>query len=170
MSHIRCIETAQENTQALQTERQNSTRLQEQVQTLDETVHEYSERVEQQQQTISLLVSEKAFLSSAVEKLEHAESGMFCFAHVSDSQVTRRIVALGDAEKRLQDELSRSAKLQVGVSQLEAEAEASASKIGTLPAREKELTDKSRDQVCRKACRICRGDIDQFPRNVRFSS
>ena len=95
---------------------------------------------------------------------------MFCFAHVSDLQVTRRIVALGDAEKRLQDELSRSAKLQVRVSQLESEAEASASKIGTLTEREKELTDKSRDQVCRKACRICRRVIDQFPRNVRFSS
>ena len=60
---------------ALQAERQNSTKLQEQVQELDQSVHEFSEQIEQQQQTISLLVSEKASLTSAVERLEHTEQG-----------------------------------------------------------------------------------------------
>ncbi|KAH9920189.1 uncharacterized protein BXZ73DRAFT_80145 [Epithele typhae] len=77
--------------QALQSEQQNSTKLQEQVQSLDQALHEYTEQVEQQQQTISLLVSEKASLTSAVERLEYTES------------------ALEEAEKRLQDELSKSA-------------------------------------------------------------
>ena len=62
--------------QALQIERQNSTRLQEQVQTLDQSIHDYSEQVQQQQQTISLLVSEKTSLSAAVERLESTEQGM----------------------------------------------------------------------------------------------
>ncbi len=64
---------------ALEGERQNSTRLQEQVQNLDQSLHEYSEHLEQQQQTISLLVSEKASLSASVERLEDAEAGMSHF-------------------------------------------------------------------------------------------
>ena len=59
--------------QALQSERQNSTKLQEQVQALDQTIHEHTEQVRQQQQAISLLVSEKASLSAAVERLENME-------------------------------------------------------------------------------------------------
>lgn len=59
--------------QALQSERQNSTKLQEQVQVLDQTIHEHAEQVRQQQQAISLLVSEKASLSAAVERLENTE-------------------------------------------------------------------------------------------------
>ena len=66
-------DVAVETQQALQIEQQNSSRLQEQVQTLDEAIHEHTERVQQQQQAISLLVSEKASLTSAVERLEHTE-------------------------------------------------------------------------------------------------
>ena len=63
---------------ALENERQNSTRLQEHIQNLDQYLHEYSGRAEQHQKTISLLVSEKASLSASVERLEGAEAGMFC--------------------------------------------------------------------------------------------
>ncbi|KAI1794014.1 hypothetical protein LXA43DRAFT_884897 [Ganoderma leucocontextum] len=80
------------------------------------------------QQTISLLVSEKASLSSSVERLEDAEA------------------ALKETETRLQDELSRSAKLQMRVSQFESEADASVSRIATLTENEKALTDKTRDK------------------------
>ena len=62
--------------QALQSERQNSTNLQERVHGLDQSIHEYSEQVEQQQQTIALLVSEKTSLSSAVDVLITAT---FCY-------------------------------------------------------------------------------------------
>ena len=71
--------------QALQSERQNSTNLQERVHGLDQSIHEYSEQVEQQQQTIALLVSEKTSLSSAVDRLEnteHCESAIW----VADSE------------------------------------------------------------------------------------
>ena len=55
--------------------------------------------------------------------------------------------ALQETEKRLEVELFRSAKLQVKVSQLEAESDASASSIAALTEAERELTDKTRDQV-----------------------
>ncbi|KAM5535998.1 hypothetical protein V8D89_010256 [Ganoderma adspersum] len=126
--NVTLAKRSEEGVRALENERQNSTRLQEQVQNLDQSLHEYSERAEQHQQTISLLVSEKTSLSASVERLEGAEA------------------ALKETETRLQDELSRSAKLQVRLSQFEAEVEASASRIAMLAETEKALTDKTRDQ------------------------
>ncbi len=55
--------------------------------------------------------------------------------------------ALKETDTRLQDELSRSAKLQVLVSQFEAEADTSASRIATIAENERVLMDKTRDQV-----------------------
>ena len=65
----------------MESERTNSMKLQEQVQSLDRSLYEYAERAEQQQQTISLLVSEKASLSASVERLEGAEAGMSYFVY-----------------------------------------------------------------------------------------
>ncbi|KAI0652340.1 hypothetical protein C8Q79DRAFT_1005548 [Trametes meyenii] len=117
-----------ETEKALVIERQNSTRLQEQVQALDQSLHEYTERIEQQQQTISLLVSEKASLTSAVEDLEYTKS------------------ALGEAEGQLNDARTQSAHLQELVSQLQADAQAAQSRIESLSAAEKASVDKSREQ------------------------
>ncbi|KAI0673603.1 hypothetical protein C8Q78DRAFT_1017957 [Trametes maxima] len=114
--------------QALVTERHNSTRLQEQVQALDQSIHEYTERIEQQQQTISLLVSEKASLTSVVEDLEYTKS------------------ALSEAEGQLNDSRTQNGQLQGLVSQLQVDAQAAQSRIESLSAAEKTLTDKSRDQ------------------------
>ncbi|KAI0756536.1 hypothetical protein C8Q80DRAFT_1090226, partial [Daedaleopsis nitida] len=98
--------------------------------------------LEQQQQTISLLVSEKASLSAAVERLESAET------------------ELRDTEKRLEDELSRSAKLQVRVSQLESEATTSASEIATLKDIDRDLTDKTRDQE--REIQLLNGSVNEL--------
>lgn len=66
---------ANESETALANERATASALRDQVESLERSLREYEERVEQQQQTISLLVSEKASLSAAVERLESAESG-----------------------------------------------------------------------------------------------
>ncbi|KAI0830783.1 hypothetical protein BC628DRAFT_902645 [Trametes gibbosa] len=128
--------------QALVVERQNSTRLQEQVQGLDQSVHEYTERLQQQQQTISLLVSEKSSLSASVERLEHAES------------------ALRETEQQLESERTQNAQLRGRVSFLEENAQASDSRIASLVATEKELTDKSRDQE--REIQLLTGRVDQL--------
>ena len=44
---------------------------------LDSTIQELSSRAEQQQQTISLLVSEKAALATSVARLEDADSSTY---------------------------------------------------------------------------------------------
>ena len=56
-------------------ERASTASLRNQVHALEQTVQEQAQRVEEQQQAISLLVSEKASLSSDVERLERTESG-----------------------------------------------------------------------------------------------
>ncbi|CDO73152.1 hypothetical protein BN946_scf185007.g207 [Trametes cinnabarina] len=119
---------AKESEKVLADERTNASALRDRIHSLQLSVREYEERVEQQQQTISLLVSEKASLSSSVERLESAES------------------ALKGIEEQLEKERSKAATLQERLSHLEADAHVSQAQIAQLSATERELTDKSRDQ------------------------
>ena len=64
--------------QALIAERASTASLRDEVHALEQTVQEHAQRVEEQQQAISLLVSEKASLSADVERLERTESGACC--------------------------------------------------------------------------------------------
>ena len=64
----------------------------------------------------------------------------------ADSGLTPR-TALRETEQLLENERNESAQLRARVSHLEADAQAAQSQIESLTAVEKELTDKSRDQV-----------------------
>ncbi|KAH9858271.1 hypothetical protein C2E23DRAFT_865184 [Lenzites betulinus] len=99
-------------------------------------------RLEQQQQTISLLVSEKNSLSAAVERLEHAES------------------ALRETEQQLESERAQNAQLRGRVLHLEETAQASETQITSLVATERELTDKSRDQE--REIHLLNGRVDEL--------
>ncbi len=61
---------------ALQSERATSQALQIRINSLGATVNDLSDRSEQQQQAISLLVSEKTTLVASLERLQDAESGV----------------------------------------------------------------------------------------------
>ena len=50
------------------------------IEELETSLQELSTRAEQQQQTISLLVSEKTQLTATVERLQDAETSEFCTA------------------------------------------------------------------------------------------
>ncbi len=67
-------------------------------------------------------------------------------------------VALKETEHELGTERAQNADLQARVSQLESDAQSAESQIVSLAATEKELTDKSRDQVSalRHSCRSIR--------------
>lgn len=82
--------------------------------------------------------------------------------------VTLWMSALKETETRLQDELSRSAKLQVRVSQFEVEVDASASTIASLIESKKTLADKARDQV-RLLYWLAFALVLIFHRNARFN-
>ena len=78
---------SEETERALIAERASTASLRDQVHSLEQTVQEHAQRVEEQQQAISLLVSEKASLSSDVERLERTESGT-CHTYVRAVFVT----------------------------------------------------------------------------------
>lgn len=134
----------QETETLLQDERHRSTQLDGQVQQLQD---EKETLLQNQHQTISLLVSEKASLASELERFQDLEasklfiSSISSYAHVpvsSDAQA---------AESRLDEEKSRTKSLDELVKRLQAEAEENSKQNEVLEAAEKELTEKTRDQV-----------------------
>ena len=58
----------------LESEKGRSASLEERIQDLEATLQEHYSRVAEQQQTISLLVSEKTSLTSSLERLEDADT------------------------------------------------------------------------------------------------
>ncbi|EMD32540.1 hypothetical protein CERSUDRAFT_118597 [Gelatoporia subvermispora B] len=119
---------AQDTETALKVERAKSGSLSERLHELEGLVEKSSHEIQQQQQTISLLVSEKTSLTTAVERLEDAES------------------RLKEADRLLKAERATTQDLRARVMQLEAEAQDSSSSIAELSASEKELADKCREQ------------------------
>lgn len=133
---------------ALQSERATSQALQIRINSLGATVNDLSDRSEQQQRAISLLVSEKTTLTASLERLQDAESGasnLFEFTHTACSCIC--LSALQETSVQLGQERGRAEHLQRTVHQLEAEGRESAERIAQLSASEKELADKAREQV-----------------------
>ncbi|KAH9949368.1 hypothetical protein B0H21DRAFT_838761 [Amylocystis lapponica] len=126
-THAKSAE-ASEMEAAFQTERSISQSLQGRIHELEQTMQRYTDQIGQQQQTISLLVSEKTSLTASLERLESAES------------------TLRETEHLLQLERANTERLQTTVKQLEAAEHASSDTISTLSATEKELTEKCREQ------------------------
>ena len=60
--------------QNLENEKGRSGSLEERIQDLEATLQEHYSRIAEQQQTISLLVSEKTSLTSSLEQLEDADT------------------------------------------------------------------------------------------------
>ena len=60
--------------QTLENEKGRSASLEERIQDLEATLQEHYSRAAEQQQTISLLVSEKTSLTSSLERLEDADT------------------------------------------------------------------------------------------------
>lgn len=60
--------------QSLQSEKSRSASLGERIQDVEATLQEHYSRIAEQQQTISLLVSEKTSLASSLEQLEEADT------------------------------------------------------------------------------------------------
>ncbi|THH26312.1 hypothetical protein EUX98_g7879 [Antrodiella citrinella] len=114
--------------QHLSAERETSTVYREQVQELEASIDEQASRSEQQQQTISFLVSEKTALTSQVVRLQSAESD------------------LTETSKLLEVERSRAERLQGNVHQLETQSREYSARVDELSTKERELTDKTRDQ------------------------
>ncbi|KAI0692962.1 hypothetical protein BC835DRAFT_1276803 [Cytidiella melzeri] len=90
-------------------------------------VKELTNQTDQQQKTISVLVSEKNALSSSVERLQDAES------------------KLDDTTTLLQAERSRADRLQTTVNDLTVKNHDAGHRVSELAASEKALTDKTRD-------------------------
>ncbi|KAJ3905830.1 hypothetical protein F5879DRAFT_1009145 [Lentinula edodes] len=82
-----------------------------------------------EQQTISLLVSEKAALTSGLERLSGAES----YAQ--------------EAGRLLSEEQQKTIRLEEHLQQLRSEVQESTARIQSLEATDKELTDKTKDQA-----------------------
>ncbi|KZT27571.1 hypothetical protein NEOLEDRAFT_1176590 [Neolentinus lepideus HHB14362 ss-1] len=93
-----------------------------------EELAELESHIQSQQQTISLLVSEKATLSASLEHLRDVEA------------------KLHEAESMLRDESTKSSGLQDRTKQLESDGVAASRQINELKIREKDLSDRCRDQ------------------------
>ncbi|OSX67015.1 hypothetical protein POSPLADRAFT_1128553 [Postia placenta MAD-698-R-SB12] len=117
------------NKNDLQAERQETSSLRRRIQDLESTIEDNSSHLGEQQQTISLLVSEKSSLTSSLQELEGAQNR---------SQEMERLL---DIEK------GRVAKLEEAMSRLQEANEQYSAKISALAASEADLTDKCRDQV-----------------------
>ncbi|KAJ3750943.1 hypothetical protein DFH05DRAFT_1385850 [Lentinula detonsa] len=95
-----------------------------------------------EQQTISLLVSEKAALTSDLERLSGAES---------DAQ---------EAERMLLEEQSKTADLEEHLQQLRSELQDSTNRIQSQELTERELADKVKDQAsCERQLQISNGSL-----------
>ncbi|KAI0931438.1 hypothetical protein AcW2_000329 [Taiwanofungus camphoratus] len=119
---------AQEMDIALHAEQNTSQVLNGRIRELEKNVQEYAGRIEQHQQTISLLVSEKASLTSSLERLQDADS------------------KLQETQQLFQAQRSNAERLQQLVGKLEQEVHNSSETLAQLSASEKEVSEKSREQ------------------------
>ncbi|TFY68584.1 hypothetical protein EVJ58_g902 [Rhodofomes roseus] len=113
---------------ALEAEKARTDSLNGRIHDLETTLQEHYSRIAEQQQTISLLVSEKTSLTSSLEQLEDADT------------------KLRETESALQAERTRAQKLQETVAKLQDENDEFSSKVTELSASERTLADKSREQ------------------------
>ncbi|KAJ3855071.1 hypothetical protein EV368DRAFT_80003 [Lentinula lateritia] len=116
---------------ALKKQRGYSTELEQQMQ---KTQFEMEVSLRNEQQTISLLVSEKAALTSGLERLSGAES----YAQ--------------EAGRLLSEEQQKTIRLEEHLQQLRSEVQESTARIQSLEATDKELTDKTKDQAGYISC------------------
>ncbi|CCM03768.1 uncharacterized protein FIBRA_05915 [Fibroporia radiculosa] len=138
----------------LQAERNAAQALRGRIHELQEVEEGRSHHVEEQRQTISLLVSEKAALTLSLQHLQDVE------------------LRLQETEQQLQSEQERSEQLQASVSRLETENEDCSATIHELSASEKQLADRCREQerelqLLNGAMTDLRSQAEQAERRVR---
>ncbi|KAI0043528.1 hypothetical protein FA95DRAFT_374433 [Auriscalpium vulgare] len=112
----------------------------------DEEIRSLRSEIQNQQQTISLLVSEKASLSAAVEQLGGIEA------------------KAREAESFLAEERAASQRLRAHAEQLETAATSNAARIEDLSHRTKELGDQHRDQG--RELQLTKGSAEEYKANA----
>jgi hypothetical protein len=107
----------------------------------------WQEHDQSRQQTISLLVSEKASLIASVQRLEEAEIGTVTFDIVWTS-LKSSFLELQERENLLLAEQGKAVDLTKKVQDLEITATRQGNELEKTLSREKELLERVRDQVC----------------------
>lgn len=105
----------------------------------------WEEQDHSRQQTISLLVSEKASLITSVKRLEEVEIGTVTFDIVDVAGIV--IAELQEKESLFLAEQTKAAYLTKKVQELEITAATQGNELEEISSREKELLERVRDQV-----------------------
>ena len=126
----------------------------------------WQEQDQSRQQTISLLVSEKASLTESVQRLEGVEIGIAAFG-IMWTLLRSSSLELQEKEKSLLAEQAKAARLTKRVQELEITAAKQGNELEETLSREKELLERVRDQVSVLRVFSRRDGVLRAPRNAK---
>lgn len=111
---------------------------------MNEEVVNKEKLLQNEQQTVALLVSEKASLTAELDRLEQVQTSAY---HEICAFQPDGIVEYDDAVRFLSQEQQKAGELEQKLQALHQEHTETTSTFRTLEADQKRLSDKSRDQV-----------------------
>ncbi|KAG6332093.1 hypothetical protein ID866_6996 [Astraeus odoratus] len=142
------------------------TRIDELLASAEEESRRWQEQDQNRQQTISLLVSEKASLTSSLQRMESVETGNV--TNMSSVYTSHWQTELQENTSLLRSEQAKAKGLEQRVHDLETISAQKNNELQQALQQEKEFSEKCRDQVCRASHISYRGSDVQQEREIQL--